>query len=59
MGAPKDILDLINRFREQYDSYRSPSYNESQLRHYAWSANRSLPILPDVEILIVEEATAR
>ena len=32
MGAPKDILDLINRFREQYDSYRSPSYNEAQLR---------------------------
>jgi predicted type IV restriction endonuclease len=32
MGAPKEILDLVDRFREQYDSYRSPSYNEAQLR---------------------------
>ncbi len=32
MGAPKDILDLVNRFHEQYDSYCSPSYNEAQLR---------------------------
>ena len=32
MGAPKEILDLIDRFNEQYDSYISPSYNEAQLR---------------------------
>ncbi len=32
MGAPNEIVDLVNRFQEQYDSYRSPSYNEAQLR---------------------------
>ena len=32
MGGPNEILDLVNRFREQYDSYSSPSYNEAQLR---------------------------
>ena len=32
MGAPNEIVDLVNRFQEQYDSYRSPSYNETQLR---------------------------
>ena len=32
MGGPREILELINRFREQYDSYRLPSYNEAQLR---------------------------
>jgi len=32
VGAPKEIVDLVNRFREQYDSYRLPSYGETQLR---------------------------
>lgn len=32
MGAPNEILDLISRFNEQRDSYRSSSYNEAQLR---------------------------
>ncbi|MDA1050726.1 MAG: N-6 DNA methylase [Planctomycetota bacterium] len=32
VGAPKEILDLVNRFREQYDSYRLPSYGETELR---------------------------
>ncbi len=32
MGAPNEIIDLMNRFNEQYDSYRSSSYNETQLR---------------------------
>jgi len=32
MGAPNEIIDLMNRFCEQYDSYRLPSYNEAQLR---------------------------
>ncbi len=32
MGAPNEIVELMNRFYEQYDSYRSPSYNEAQLR---------------------------
>ena len=32
MGAPKEIVDLVNRFREQYDSYRLPSYGETELR---------------------------
>ncbi|MDA1050718.1 MAG: hypothetical protein O3C40_09600 [Planctomycetota bacterium] len=32
MGAPKEIVDLVHRFREQYDSYRLPSYGETELR---------------------------
>ncbi|MFN0196520.1 MAG: Eco57I restriction-modification methylase domain-containing protein [Planctomycetaceae bacterium] len=32
MGAPAEILDLIKRFEEQYESYRQPTYNETQLR---------------------------
>jgi len=32
VGAPNEIIDLVHRFHEQYDSYRSPSYNETQLR---------------------------
>lgn len=32
MGAPSEILGLIDRFQEQYDSYRAPSYGETALR---------------------------
>lgn len=32
MGAPAEIIELISRFEEQYDSYRQPTYNETQLR---------------------------
>lgn len=32
MGAPKEILGLVNRFRDQYDTYRLPSYGETELR---------------------------
>ena len=30
--APQEILDLVSRFEEQYDSYRLPSYGETALR---------------------------
>ncbi len=32
MPAPDAIAQLVERFRQQYDSYRSPGYNETQLR---------------------------
>src|SRR4051812_24397132 len=32
MAAPPKILDLIARFRQQIDSYKSGKYNETQLR---------------------------
>ena len=32
MGAPQEIIELVDRFREQSDSYRSPSYGETALR---------------------------
>ena len=32
MTAPNEILSLVDRFRENRDSYHSPSYNEAQLR---------------------------
>jgi predicted type IV restriction endonuclease len=32
MSAPKIILDLVDRFHQQIDAYKSGSYNETQLR---------------------------
>jgi hypothetical protein len=33
MSAPDIIRQLVNRFEENHDSYRSSKYNETQLRH--------------------------
>ena len=32
MNAPKEILDLVSRFEQQFDAYKSGQYNETQLR---------------------------
>jgi len=32
MTTPKEVLDLVERFDRGRDAYRSPSYNETQLR---------------------------
>ncbi len=32
MAAPETILKLVERFRDNYESYKSPSYNETQVR---------------------------
>jgi hypothetical protein len=32
MPVPPKVLALIDRFREQHDSYKAPTYNETQLR---------------------------
>jgi type I restriction-modification system DNA methylase subunit len=32
MPAPPEILELVQRFRDNYDQYKHPSYNETQLR---------------------------
>lgn len=32
MTAPKDVLDLVERFDRGRDACRSPAYNETQLR---------------------------
>jgi type I restriction-modification system DNA methylase subunit len=32
MSAPKEILDLVERFERQLDAYKSGQYNETQLR---------------------------
>jgi hypothetical protein len=32
VAAPNEFIDLVNRFHEQYDSYRLPSYGETELR---------------------------
>src|SRR6267378_6188556 len=31
-GAPKEILDLVEPFERNLEAYRSPHYNETQLR---------------------------
>ena len=32
MSAPKEILDLVERFEQQLDAYQSGQFNETQLR---------------------------
>lgn len=32
MTAPRQVIDLIERFNRNRDSYLSPQYNETQLR---------------------------
>ena len=32
MSVPQIILELVERFERQRDAYRSPQYNETQLR---------------------------
>jgi hypothetical protein len=32
MPAPQAVLDLIERFERNREAYKSPSYNETQLR---------------------------
>jgi predicted type IV restriction endonuclease len=32
MTAPKEILQLVERFGEQREAYLNPHYNEAQLR---------------------------
>jgi hypothetical protein len=32
VGAPKEIIDLIERFAQHVDAYKSGQYNETQLR---------------------------
>lgn len=32
MGAPKEIIDLVERFEREIDVFKSTSYNEAQLR---------------------------
>ena len=32
MTAPKEILDLVERFNRNRDAYKSAQYNETQLR---------------------------
>lgn len=32
MTAPKEVLDLVERFDRGRDTFRSPGYNETQLR---------------------------
>ena len=32
MSAPRDILELIARFEQQLDAYKSGQYNETQVR---------------------------
>ena len=32
MAAPPTVLDLVERFDRNRDAYKSPTYNETQLR---------------------------
>ena len=56
--ARKQISDLVDRFQRNIDAYRSPSYNETQLRvefvdpffeAFGWDS------LTEEEIKVVEE----
>ncbi|MBI2497063.1 MAG: hypothetical protein HYV75_03790, partial [Opitutae bacterium] len=52
MPIPKTILERIETFRRNLDSYLSPDYKEAQVRLY------QLYGLTDGEIKLVEAATA-
>ncbi len=32
MAIPDEVLDLVNRFHDHRESYKSPNYNETQVR---------------------------
>ncbi len=32
MTAPKKIIELVERFKEHFDAYKSGAYNETQVR---------------------------
>jgi len=49
MPVPSEIIELVNRFREHSESYRLPTYNETQVRRYARTAQISLAIPTDFE----------
>ena len=59
MTAPKEIRDLVKRFDDNLDAYRSGEYNETQLRRYAWSAKLALSILSDFEELAVYDCRVK
>ncbi len=66
MAPPPQVLDLVQRFDGNREAYKSPHYNETQLRRefldplfraLGWDIY-ALYGLTDAEIKIVEAATA-
>jgi predicted type IV restriction endonuclease len=71
--APKQVLALVDLFARNRDTYRSPQYNETQLRHQfldpyftalGWDVNNEQghaeaykEVIHEDEIKIVEEGT--
>lgn len=59
MPAPDVVHELIARFNEQWEDYRTGRYNETRLRRYAWSAKLPVSILTDFEELAVYDCRIR
>jgi len=59
MGAPDAIRDLVRRFEEHREAYRSGRYNETQLRRYTWSAKLPLSTLTDFDEFAVFDRRSR
>jgi hypothetical protein len=59
MPAPNEIIGLVERFQENIVSYTSGTYNETQLRRYAWSAGLPLSILTNFEEFAVYDCRVK
>lgn len=52
-NVPLRVIELLETFDCNIDTYRSQQYNETQLRRYAWSAK-----IPDEKTKIQRQITA-
>jgi len=49
MGAPEPVLELVERFHEHRDAYKSPDYNEAQVQQ-ALIVHERMPLKPQIAI---------
>ena len=56
MNTPKLIEELVERFHRNLESYRSPSYNETQVRRYYTNSAYGTGSYPRNCQKLVEEA---
>ena len=65
MAAPETILKLVERFRDNYESYKSPSYNETQVRRefidpffrvLGWDVDNAMHYSEQFKVVVHEDA---
>ena len=67
MGAPKEIIELVERFKQNLEDYKSGRYNEAQLRKefidpmfelLGWDMNNRQGFAPAYKEVIHEDSIA-